>query len=64
MLLHAGVDPIDVTVLMRHRPPGGMELTLGVYGDDIAILKRKRVAVGRLLDRVRQQRKPAEVRAA
>lgn len=62
MLLHAGVDPIDVTVLMRHRPPGGMELTLGVYGDDNALLKRKRAAVDRMLRWVEKQRKTTQTR--
>ena len=44
-------------------PPDGMELTLGVYGDASALLKRKRVAVGRLLDWVRQQRNSAATSA-
>ncbi len=55
-LLKAGVDLIDVMMLMRHTPPGGMSMTLGVYGDPDALLKRKREAVRELENWVAEQR--------
>ncbi len=34
--------------MMRHQPPAGMALTLGTYGDEKALLTRKRKAVDRV----------------
>ncbi len=56
MLLEAGVDPIDVLLLMRHRPPGGLSLTLGVYADEGPLLKRKRAAMSKLVAWMADQR--------
>ncbi len=54
-LLHAGVNPVDVMLLMRHAPPGGMQLTLGLYGDEAALLHRKRQAIASMMEWVRRQ---------
>ena len=59
-LLKAGADLIDVCMLMRHRPPGGMDLTLGVYGDPDALLKRKRAALGTMARWIDAQRTDVE----
>ena len=59
-LLKAGVDPIDVCLLMRHTPPGGMALTLGVYGDPDALLKRKRAALAMMARWIDAQRSDVE----
>ena len=56
LLLLAGIDPIDVTLLMRHRPPAGMALTLGTYGDPNALLRRKRSAIDRMMSWIETQR--------
>ena len=40
-LLHSGVDLTLVCLLMRHTPPGGLRLTLGVYGDERALMQKK-----------------------
>ena len=48
-LLRADVDLLDVMLLMRHSPPGGMSLTLGTYGDEAALLTRKRRALARMV---------------
>ena len=54
------VDPIDVMLLMRHTPPGGMALTLGVYGDQDALLTRKRLAIARMVAWIETQQKKAK----
>ena len=59
-LLKAGVDPIDVCMLMRHRLPGGLDLTLGVYGDPDALLKRKRAALGTMARWIEAERTDVE----
>ena len=59
-LLRAEVDPIDVLLLMRHRPPAGLDLTLGTYGDEKALLKRKRRAIARMVGWIDKQRKKAK----
>ena len=56
MLLAAGVDPVDTLLLMRHRPPAGLGLTLGVYADQMALLDRKRAAIGGLMTWLEEQR--------
>ena len=45
---------------MRHRPPGGLDLTLGVYGDRDALLKRKRTAIERMVRWIEGQREKAK----
>ena len=54
-LLHAGVHPVDVMLLMRHAQPGGMQLTLGLYGDEAALLQRKRQAIGSMMGWIRRE---------
>ncbi len=54
-LLLAGVHPVDVMLLMRHAQPGGMQLTLGLYGDDAALLQRKRQAISSMMGWVRRK---------
>ena len=56
LLLAAGVDPVDTLLLMRHRPPAGMGLTLGVYADQTALLGRTRAAIGKLMTWIAEQR--------
>ena len=52
----AGVHPVDVMLLMRHAQPGGMQLTLGLYGDEAALLQRKRQAIASMMGWIRRQR--------
>lgn len=59
-LLRAGVDPIDALLVMRHRPPAGMALTLGTYGDEKALLARKRKAVDRVSSWLASEREKAQ----
>ncbi len=59
-LLRAGVDPIDALLVMRHRPPAGMALTLGTYGDEKALLARKRKAVDRVSRWLASEREKAQ----
>ncbi len=47
-LMRAGIDPVMVSLLMRHSPKGGMKLTLQRYGDPGALLEQKRWAIARL----------------
>ncbi|MCZ6612144.1 MAG: tyrosine-type recombinase/integrase [Planctomycetota bacterium] len=47
-LFRAGVDPVIVSLLMRHSLQGGLALTLGPYGDPAALLDRNREAIARL----------------
>ena len=56
MLLAAGVDPVDTLLLMRHRPPAGLGLTLGVYAGQEALLGRKRAAIAKLVAWIDEQR--------
>ena len=49
-LIRAGIDPMLTVLLMRHSPKGGASLTFGVYGDQKALLARKRQAVDALLN--------------
>ncbi len=60
-LLRAEVDPIDVLLLMRHRPPAGLDLTLGTYGDEKTLLTRKRRTMARAVAWIERQRKKAKV---
>ena len=48
-----------VSLLMRHAPAGGMALTLGVYGDQQALLAKKRQAAERMLRWVEDQARSA-----
>ncbi len=59
-LTRADVDLTVVSLLMRHTPRGGMNLTLGVYGDHDALLARKRAAVDRMVRWIEKQQKPAK----
>jgi len=56
LLLRASVDPIDVLLIMRHKLPAGMDLTLGVYADKGALLGRKRAAIQKLTSWIAEQR--------
>lgn len=64
LLLRAGVDPIDVLLLMRHQPPAGMGLTLGVYADKGALLERKRASIDKLTRWVERQRWTSQLKQA
>ncbi len=55
-LMRAGVDPVMLSLLMRHTPNGGMKLTLNRYGDREALLELKRKAIARL-DRWHQRQR-------
>ena len=44
-LERSGCDLTLAMLLMRHTPPGGMKLTVGVYGNEKALLDRKRQTV-------------------
>jgi integrase len=56
-LMHAGVDLTLVSLLMRHTPRGGLRLTLGVYGDERALLQKKRQAIAQMVSWYRQQKR-------
>lgn len=56
-LMHAGVDLTLVSLLMRHTPRGGLRLTLGVYGDERALLQRKQQAIAQMVSWYRQQKR-------
>ncbi len=58
-LTRADVDLTLVSLLMRHAPAGGMALTLGVYGDQQALLAKKRQAAERMLRWVEDQARSA-----
>ena len=60
-LEHAGIDLTLTGLLMRHKPAGGMALTLGTYGDETALLKCKRQAIGQLETWLVGQREPEVV---
>ena len=63
-LERSGCDLTLAVLLMRHAPPGGMKLTVGVYGDEKALLDRKRQTVGGLEKWVAEQRAEREKREA
>ena len=48
---------------MRHKPAGGMALTLGTYGDAGALLERKCQAIDQLERWVTSQRKDRKKQA-
>ena len=59
-LERSGCDLTLTSLLMRHTPAGGMKLTLGIYGDEKALLERKRQAVCHLEKWVADERKNAK----
>ena len=55
-LTRSGVELTLVSLLMRHTPSGGMALTVGVYGDQEALLVKKRQAIRRMLEWIELER--------
>ena len=55
-LMRAKVGLEMTGLLMRHTFPGGLKLTVDVYGDEEALLDMKREAVGRMVRWIESQR--------